>query len=171
VPEAAVVYGDYERIDTAGRRIGNRGALRARRKPTGDVLSAILAGNFLVVGAQIVRHDAYRRAGGFDEKLGYCEDWHFWCRVAALAPFAHVPGCQVLDYRIHGASMMHATPRPFKDLAPAIEAVFGAPAAAVSVCGWEAPVRIGRRSVLDQSGIGCLRWRMGSGAEIVEATG
>jgi hypothetical protein len=44
--------------------------------------------------------------------------------VAAFAPFAHVPGCHVLDYRIHGASMMHATPRPFADLAPAIAAVF-----------------------------------------------
>ena len=115
-PDAAVVYGDYERIDAAGRTIGNRAALRARRKPTGDVLAVILAGNFMVVGAQIVRHEAYRRAGGFDETLGYCEDWHFWCRVAAFAPFAHVPGCHVLDYRIHGASMMHATPRPFSDL-------------------------------------------------------
>jgi hypothetical protein len=74
---------------------------------------------------QIVRRDAYREAGGFDETLGYCEDWHFWCRVAAFAPFAHVPGCHVLDYRIHGASMMHATPRPFGDLLPAIDVVFG----------------------------------------------
>jgi glycosyltransferase involved in cell wall biosynthesis len=124
-PRAAVVYGDYERVDAAGRRIGNRAALRARRKPDGDVLAAILRGNFLVVGAQIVRHDAYRKAGGFDETLGYCEDWHFWCRVAAFAPFAHVPGRHILDYRIHGASMMHATPRPFADLMPAIDAVFG----------------------------------------------
>jgi Glycosyl transferase family 2 len=123
-PEAAVVYGDYERIDATGRTIGNRASFRARRKPAGDVLASILTGNFMVVGAQIVRHEAYKRAAGFDETLGYCEDWHFWCRVAAFAPFAHVPGCHVLDYRIHGASMMHAAPRPFRDLAPAIEAVF-----------------------------------------------
>lgn len=123
-PDAAVVYGDYDRIDAAGRPIGARGVMRGRRKPTGDVLAAMLAGNFMVVGAQIVRHDAYRAAGGFDETLGYCEDWHFWCRVAAFAPFAHLSGLHVLDYRIHAASMMHATPRPFRDLLPAIEAVF-----------------------------------------------
>jgi glycosyltransferase involved in cell wall biosynthesis len=123
-PEAAVIYGDYERIDAGGRTIGSRAAFRTRRKPSGDVLASILTGNFMVVGAQIVRHEAFRRAGGFDETLGYCEDWHFWCRVAAFAPFLHVAGCHVLDYRIHGASMMHATPRPFRDLAPAVEAVF-----------------------------------------------
>lgn len=123
-PDAAVIYGDYERIDAAGRLIGARGIMRGRRKPTGDVLAAILAGNFMVVGTQIVRHAAYRTAGGFDETLGYCEDWHFWCRVAALAPFAHLAGLHVLDYRIHSASMMHARPRPFRDLLPAIEAVF-----------------------------------------------
>lgn len=123
-PDAAVIYGDYDRIDAAGRPIGARGIMRARRKPAGDVLAAILAGNFLVVGAQILRREAYRQAGGFDETLGYCEDWHFWCRIAALAPFAHLSGLHVLDYRIHGASMMHATPRPFVDLLPAIEAVF-----------------------------------------------
>jgi glycosyltransferase involved in cell wall biosynthesis len=126
-PDAQVIYGDYERVDAQGRRIGRRGAIRFRRKPTGYILPALLKGNFMVAGAQIVRRAAFDRAGGFDESLRCLEDWHFWCRVSSFANFRHVPDCHVLDYRIHGASMMHATPRPFSDFRPAIDAVFSDP--------------------------------------------
>ena len=126
-PSADVVYGDYERVDVHGRRIGRRGAIRFRRKPTGYILPALLKGNFMVAGAQIVRRAAFERAGGFDESLRCLEDWHFWCRVSSFAEFLHVPGCHVLDYRIHNASMMHAAPRPFSDFRPAIDAVYGDP--------------------------------------------
>lgn len=126
-PDADIVYGDYERIDVHGRRIGRRGAIRFRRKPTGFILPALLKGNFMVAGAQIVRRAAYERAGGFDESLRCLEDWHFWCRAASVSQFLHVPGCHVLDYRIHNASMMHTTPRPFSDFRPAIDAVFTDP--------------------------------------------
>jgi glycosyltransferase involved in cell wall biosynthesis len=126
-PGADVVYGDYERVDAQGCKIGRRNAIRFRRKPAGYILPALLRGNFMVAGAQIVRRTAFERAGGFEESLRCLEDWHFWCRVASFAEFLHVPGCHVLDYRIHNASMMHATPRPFSDFRPAIEAVFGDP--------------------------------------------
>ena len=126
-PGADVVYGDYERVDVQGCRIGRRNAIRLRRKPTGYILPALLKGNFMVAGAQIVRRAAFDRAGGFDESLRCLEDWHFWCRVSSFAQFLHVPGRHVLDYRIHNASMMHAAPRPFSDFRPAIDAVFGDP--------------------------------------------
>jgi glycosyltransferase involved in cell wall biosynthesis len=125
--DADVIYGDYERVDVHGCRIGRRGAIRFRRKPTGFILPALLKGNFMVAGAQIVRRATFDRAGGFDESLRCLEDWHFWCRVSSFAKFLHVPGCQVLDYRIHDASMMHTKPRPFADYRPAIEAVFNDP--------------------------------------------
>src|SRR4029079_9771234 len=97
------------------------------RKPSGTILPALLRGNFMVAGAQIVRRSAFDRAGGFVESLRCLEDWHFWCRVSSFTEFLHVQNCHVLDYRIHNASMMHSTPRPFRDFRPAIDAVFGDP--------------------------------------------
>jgi glycosyltransferase involved in cell wall biosynthesis len=132
-PRADVVYGDYERVDSQGRRLGRRSAIRFRRKPSGYVLPALLQGNCMVVGAQIVRRSALAQAGGFNESLRCLEDWHFWCRVSSFADFLHVPGCHVLDYRIHNASMMHAAPRPFVDFRPAIDAVFADPMIAARI--------------------------------------
>jgi glycosyltransferase involved in cell wall biosynthesis len=126
-PAAGVVYGDYERVDEHGRHTGRRGLLRRRGKPSGYILPALLKGNFMTVGALIVRRDAFEQARGFDESLDHGEDWHFWCRLACVTEFLHVSGCHVLDYRIHGSSTMHAAPRPFSDLRPAIDAVFGDP--------------------------------------------
>ncbi len=86
-PDCVAVYGDYERIDPAGRRIGRRSMLRRRGKPSGEILRDLLAGNFIVNGGvMLIRHTQFRRAGGFDEALRYCEDWHLFCRLAGLGP-------------------------------------------------------------------------------------
>jgi glycosyltransferase involved in cell wall biosynthesis len=126
-PASAVVYGDYERVDENGGPLGSRRLLRARRKPSGFILPKILRGNFMIVGAQLVRRSDFERVGGFEESLPYCEDWHMWCRLAAVADFTHAHGLHALDYRMHGASMMHAKPRPFSDFLPAVDAVFADP--------------------------------------------
>jgi hypothetical protein len=121
---AAVVYGDYERIDAAGCTIGNRAALRARRRPTGDFRRSSPA--ISLWSAR--RSCAATRTGKPAASTRPSAIARTGTSGAASRPsrrFAHVPGCHVLDYRIHGASMMHATPRPFGDLLPAIDAVFG----------------------------------------------
>ena len=85
--ECVAVYGDYERIDEGGRANGRRGWLRGRQKPSGDILRPLLAGNFIVNGGvMLIRREAFQRSGGFDESLRYCEDWHEFCRLAALGP-------------------------------------------------------------------------------------
>ena len=123
-PRAVVVYGDYDTIDSAGRPIGRRGLLNGRCKPSGKVLERLAGGNFIVNGGiMLVRADAFRATGGFDVSLRYCEDWHCWCRLAALGEFAFVPKL-LLDYRLHTANTMNAAVRTPQDFFPAIARVF-----------------------------------------------
>lgn len=124
-PRAVLIYGDYDLIDSAGRPIGRRGLLKGRRKPSGDVLAQLAHGNFIVNGGiMLVRADAFEASGGFDETLRYCEDWHCWCRLAAIGEFAFVPAL-LLDYRLHTANTMNAAARSPRDFFPAVERVFG----------------------------------------------
>jgi glycosyltransferase involved in cell wall biosynthesis len=124
-PHAVVVYGDYDRIDGDGRPIGRRGLLRGRAKPSGRVLARLAAGNFIVNGGvMIIRSVAFAAAGGFDQTLKYCEDWHCWCRLAALGEFRFLPAL-LLEYRVHGANTMSAALRSPQDFLPAAERVFG----------------------------------------------
>ncbi len=102
--DCVAVYGNYERIDASGEIVGRRSWLRRRRKPDGDILRTLLSGNFIVNGGvALIRVGAMRAIGGFDETLRYCEDWHAFCKLAALAPFRYVDEI-VLDYRVHGVS-------------------------------------------------------------------
>jgi glycosyltransferase involved in cell wall biosynthesis len=124
-PQAVLAYGDYDLIDDAGRAIGRRGLLMGRRKPSGHVLERLAAGNFIVNGGvAIVRSDAFKSAGGFDESLKYCEDWHCWCRLAAVGEFQFIHA-HLLDYRRHPANTMNAAVRSPTDFFPAVERVFG----------------------------------------------
>lgn len=127
-PGMCGAYGDYERIDETGRVIGRRGLVRqGRRKPSGDVLRAMLAGNFLINGGVLIcDREACRHVGGFDPDLSLCEDWHLWCRLAALAPFAYVPA-RVMDYRVHRSSVMMHKRRTFEDFRPALDRIFSDP--------------------------------------------
>ena len=72
----------------------------------------------------IIRSAAFAAAGGFDETLKYCEDWHCWCRLAALGEFRFLPDL-LLDYRVHEANTMNAALRSPQDFLPAAERVFG----------------------------------------------
>lgn len=123
-PNAVLVYGDYNTIDSEGHMIGRRGLLKGRRKPSGNVLERLASGNFIVNGGiMLARADAFRTAGGFDVSLRYCEDWHCWCRLAALGEFAYVPKL-LLDYRLHTANTMNAAVRTPQDFFPAVARVF-----------------------------------------------
>jgi glycosyltransferase involved in cell wall biosynthesis len=123
-PGAVLVYGDYNTIDSEGRQIGRRDLLKRRRKPSGDVLARLAGGNFIVNGGiALTRAAAFRAVGGFDVSLRYCEDWHCWCRLAAIGEFAFVPGL-LLDYRVHTANTMNAAARTPQDFFPAVARIF-----------------------------------------------
>jgi len=122
------VYGNYERIDASGRRIGRRSLLLRRDKPSGEILRDLLAGNFIVNGgAMLIRHAQFRRAGGFDETLRYCEDWHLFCRLAGLGPIVWCPRTTVLEYRVHDSSAMMSGRVNFSHYRAAVERVFTDP--------------------------------------------
>lgn len=123
-PRAVLVYGDYNTIDSEGHQIGRRGLLKGRRKPSGDVLTRLAAGNFIVNGGiALARAETFRAIGGFDTSLKYCEDWHCWCRLAAIGEFEFAPKL-LLDYRLHTANTMNAAVRTPKDFFPAIARIF-----------------------------------------------
>jgi glycosyltransferase involved in cell wall biosynthesis len=123
-PRAVLVYGDYNTIDSEGRQIGRRELLKGRRKPSGDVLARLAGGNFIVNGGiAIMRAEAFRAVGGFDVGLRYCEDWHCWCRLAAIGEFAFAPKL-LLDYRLHTANTMNAAMRTPQDFFPAVARIF-----------------------------------------------
>jgi glycosyltransferase involved in cell wall biosynthesis len=126
--DCVAVYGDYDRIDAAGRRIGRRSLLRRRRKPSGDILRDLLAGNFIVNGGvMLIRHAQLLRAGGFDETLRYCEDWHLFCRLAAQGPIVWRSRTRVLEYRVHPGSAMMSGGVNFDHYRAAVERVFTDP--------------------------------------------
>ncbi|MBR0841976.1 glycosyltransferase [Bradyrhizobium liaoningense] len=123
-PRAVLVYGDYNTIDSEGRQIGRRELLKGRRKPSGDVLARLASGNFIVNGGIVLtRAEAFRAIGGFDVSLRYCEDWHCWCRLAAIGEFEFAPKL-LLDYRLHTANTMNAAVRTPQDFFPTIARVF-----------------------------------------------
>ena len=123
--DCVAVYGNYERIDASGRRIGWRSMLQRRGKPSGEILRDLLAGNFIVNGGvMLIRQAQFRRAGGFDETLRYCEDWHLFCRLAALGPIVWRPQTTILQYRVHNGSAMMSGRVNYSHYRAAVERVF-----------------------------------------------
>jgi len=134
--KTVAVYGDYDRMDAAGRPVGKRGLLRrSRTKPSGAIGEALLAGNFIVNGGvMIVRRKAFDGLGGFDETLRYCEDWHAWCRLALMGEFVYAP-VHVLDYRVYDQSVMMTRPLTEAEYGPALAALFSDPLVVAAVPG------------------------------------
>jgi glycosyltransferase involved in cell wall biosynthesis len=121
---AIVAYGDYERINRAGQRIGRRFLIRSRGKPSGCILPQIIRGNFIINGGiAIVDRAAFWSSEGFDPRLSLCEDWHLWCRLAASGQFVYTAE-RVMDYREHDGSVMMTRFRDYADFEPALVRIF-----------------------------------------------
>jgi glycosyltransferase involved in cell wall biosynthesis len=71
----------------------------------GDVLSDLLAENFIHSGSSVVAElDLVRKLGGFDPSLGGSEDWDMWIRLAQYSPLAAVDR-PLVAYRLGIATM------------------------------------------------------------------
>jgi glycosyltransferase involved in cell wall biosynthesis len=100
-PEAAFVYGAYDRIDIARRRFSGP---HFRPVPSGAA-NAMLVGNPVAMHATVLYDVArLREVGGFDSTLRSCEDYDAYIRLARRHPvFCHPE--LAASYRIHGSNM------------------------------------------------------------------
>lgn len=72
-----------------------------RRRRSGDVLGALLEGNFIYSPTVLARRSCFEVAGGFDSSVDPHDDWDMWLRLA-LAGFKFVGIEEPLaDWRIH----------------------------------------------------------------------
>jgi glycosyltransferase involved in cell wall biosynthesis len=133
-PDRAAIYGDYQRIDEGGHVFGARGLVRRhRQKPSGDVLPALLAGNFIINGGILIcGRDKFLHVGGFKSGLALCEDWLLWCRLATTGSMEYVPEL-VMNYRVHRGSVMMRRRRTYADFAPVMDAIFDDPSIAGNI--------------------------------------
>ncbi len=99
--KAAVVYSWTDYIDTQGKFLKSGRRITA----TGDVYKELVLWNFLENGSNpLIRSDALKAVGAFDESLVAAEDWDMWLRLAACYEFIAVPKVHIL-YRVSANSM------------------------------------------------------------------
>jgi hypothetical protein len=73
--------------------------------PSGDLLNLLAAGNFIPAMSTLIRTQALREVGGYDEELAY-EDYDMWLRLAAQYDIMFVEGL-LARYRIVAGSLNH----------------------------------------------------------------
>jgi len=119
-PQAAVAYSWTDYIDQSGKFLypGNHPTA------TGDVYSEILLSDFLENGSNsLIRREALRQVGDFDESLFGPEDWELYIRLAARYSFVVVPRAQIL-YRMSTNSISFNLPRQEAQCLQVIERAF-----------------------------------------------
>lgn len=109
-PDAAVIYSDAEIMNEQGQCLGRRFIADHRPElapPSGNIFSDLADGNFMPAMATLIRLDALRQVGGYDESLSY-EDYDMWLRLSGAGhSFAYCP--QVLaHYRTVSTSMTNS---------------------------------------------------------------
>ncbi len=129
-PQAVAAFGSFRKILSDGSPYPGEKPLHRVKFPTGDVLDPMIRGNFLANGGHVlIRTEAARRAGGFDERLRLSEDWEFWCRLALQGSFAYIgskPEC--LQLRVAPTSVSGGLAQDWEAHQPAIEMVLANPA-------------------------------------------
>jgi glycosyltransferase involved in cell wall biosynthesis len=103
--QIGLIYCRYYHIDEDGHRVDGRNMTEPRKRI--NLLHDLLAEGNIVSGsgsAVIVARELLERAGGFDEKLTFAEDWDAWLRLAEITEFDFVPDALV-GIRLHDKSM------------------------------------------------------------------
>lgn len=99
-PEAAVAYSWTDCIDESGNFLGKGSYLSFN----GNIYANLLLTNFIDSGSNVlIRTDALKRVGYFEESRHFSEDWDLWLRLAASYNFVAVSKPQIL-YRISSNS-------------------------------------------------------------------
>ena len=77
------------------------------------MLDVLLLQNRIPVQSVLVRKEAYRNAGPFDESPQFhgCEDYEIWLRLAARGALFHGMSEKLIKYRRHPAATTHSEQR------------------------------------------------------------
>lgn len=100
-PDAVMTYCDHRIIDGSGCVTGASGATQSLRV-SGRILRVLLGANTIISPSlTLVRRDAFREAGGFDDALRVSEDYDLWLRLSLLGPILYQLET-LASYRRHG---------------------------------------------------------------------
>lgn len=99
----AWVVCDADWIDYDGARVN----VKMPPLKQGNVLEALLLGNFIKSATPLVRREVIQEVGGFDEDAGarIGEDWDMWLRIAARYPLG-VVWDKLASVRLHSDSTL-----------------------------------------------------------------
>jgi GT2 family glycosyltransferase len=128
-PDAAAAFGTFLKILPGGGVYPGQKPLARHRYPDGDVLVAMLHGNFLANGGHVlIRRAAAEAIGGFDTRLRLSEDWEYWCRLAAHGPFRFVGQQPEIFYlRVRPGSSSGGLSVDWANHLPCLDAIAGNP--------------------------------------------
>ena len=85
-PQSALVYGQAEEIDRAGRVIGP-----CEYVEPFDLHRLIHCFDYIVQPATFFRREAFVDVGGLDSSLHYCMDYDLWIKLALRYPVQYLP--------------------------------------------------------------------------------
>ncbi len=124
---AVAAFGTFLKILPGGAPYPGQKRLALHRYPDGDVLEAMLRGNFLANGGHVlIRTEVARRIGGFDTRLRLSEDWEFWCRLAAEGGFAFIgTEPEIFSLRVRPGSSSGGLSIDWAHHRPSLDAVLG----------------------------------------------
>lgn len=101
-PSAVAVGSDVIYMNEFGRRLFRRRMPSSHAEIDACHLSGW--GGFLVHPSVMMRADAVREVGGYDESLTFCQDYDLWTRLALQGQLANLPE-PLLLYRYHDRSI------------------------------------------------------------------
>lgn len=129
-PDAVASFGTFLKILSSGAPYPDQKPLAQHRYPSGDVLEAMLHGNFFANGGHVlIRTEAARALGGFNAGIRLSEDWEFWCRLAARGPFLFIGNePEVFYLRVRPASSSGGLSVDWVNHQPCLAAIAGNPA-------------------------------------------
>ncbi len=100
-PTAGVAYSWTQCIDAAGKRLYDVPPAQFE----GDVWQALLLGNFLTSGSNIlIRRSVVAAVGAFNTALSKAEDWEYFLRLAQQTHFVLVPAYQIFYRKLPGSA-------------------------------------------------------------------
>jgi hypothetical protein len=104
-PEYGFVHCSFSKFDDSGHELGVRDTSRF----SGMIYPAILQewSVLMAMPCMLMRADAVREAGGFDEEMRWAEDLDLWRRIARRHPVGVAPE-SLVRVRVHAASTTFA---------------------------------------------------------------